>query len=322
MGTVAQWGSHKWSLSHDDLRAVEKLSFSFALNTDSSTASGGKAIGSSYSDLTIVPIKFSTRLMAAVGVDVRKEIDDWRQSIGAVNPILIGGKQLGPRMQLMQVDASDVVLNGNGVMISATLSFTFQEFNYKKREKASATAGSISTSVAGTGGGISVTGGGLKEGSSTTPSVEDLPVSTAKSGRFQVGTRVEPLWGETGVITVYASRIYTEARTRSKSLRKAGMLKKDAGWQYFFVISIPLEGYATVMAIADEATLKRYDSSTGVLDARGVLAIMDVLKMDLFNFENEINAATEAWIKSHVRQFTFAQQNLSIVQSASHGGKF
>ena len=200
MGVIAQWGPHKWELTSDSVKTIEKLTFSWSLNTDSKLAASGKAVGSSNEDLSIVPVTFSTNLLAATGADVRKEIESYEQSIGGVYPLLIGGKQLGPNMQLMTVAASEGHLSGSGEMVAATVTFTFNEFNPKKREKASSSASTASSSLStASGGGLVVDADPTENVPSVDPTeynrnLRSLEVRLEPTSIYQVGTSVRLLF--------------------------------------------------------------------------------------------------------------------------------
>ncbi len=261
MGVIAQWGPHKWELTSDSVKTIEKLTFSWSLNTDSTSAASGKAVGSSNEDLSIVPVTFSTKLLAATGADVRKEIEGYKQSIGGVYPLLIGGKQLGPRMQLMTVAASEDHLSGSGEMVAATVTFTFNEFNPKKREKASATAGSLSTGtfsggVGGAGSGIVATSSSATSSSSNGNQDEQVQktIETLLSTPvvIQVEDWVDIVYDEDDTFTVYVEDVIGRRQTFSPLYKRS----KSLGWTVYQVCKIK-NGYYWLHAYKDEESLNK-----------------------------------------------------------------
>lgn len=74
-------------------------------------------------------VTFSSRILAAAGINVRGEFGSWRKLVGEIHPIMIGGVSFGAgSFQLTEVSISETVLDVNGNFIAATLAFTFTEY--------------------------------------------------------------------------------------------------------------------------------------------------------------------------------------------------
>jgi hypothetical protein len=125
---MAQWGPKKWGVSSKKVVALEGLSFSYSQVADENTSTEEKKT-TNERGTELFPLSFTTTLHSGAGVDVRAEIESWKALVTKVNYFYLGGKKLGPKLQLRKVAVGDVKLDDLGRMRLATLSFEFKEYD-------------------------------------------------------------------------------------------------------------------------------------------------------------------------------------------------
>ncbi len=128
MATMAKWGSKTWAVSAKKVVALQGLSFSFSQVADNNTSTEEKKT-TNERGTDLFPLSFTTALHSGAGVDVRAEIESWKKLVTKVNYFYLGGKKLGPKLQLRKVSVSNVQLDDLGRMRLATLSFEFKEYD-------------------------------------------------------------------------------------------------------------------------------------------------------------------------------------------------
>jgi hypothetical protein len=128
MATMAKWGPKTWAVSSKKVLALEGLSFSFTQVADENTSTEEKKT-TNERGTELFPLSISTVLHSGAGVDVRAEIESWKALVTKVNYFYLGGKKLGPKLQLRKVNVSDVQLDDLGRMRLATLSLEFKEYD-------------------------------------------------------------------------------------------------------------------------------------------------------------------------------------------------
>lgn len=128
MATMAKWGSKTWGVSSKQVKALEGLAFSYAQVADNNTSTEEKKT-TNERGTELFPLTFTTVLHSGAGVDVRAEIESWKSLVTKVNYFYLGGKKLGPKLQLRKVDVSNVKLDDLGRIRLATLSFEFKEYD-------------------------------------------------------------------------------------------------------------------------------------------------------------------------------------------------
>ena len=129
MATMAKWGSKTWAVSSKKVVALEGLSFSFSQVADNNTSTEEKKT-TNERGTELFPLSFTTVLHSGAGVDVRAEIESWEKLVTRVNYFYLGGKKLGPKLQLRKVSVNDVKLDDLGRMRLATISFEFKEYDH------------------------------------------------------------------------------------------------------------------------------------------------------------------------------------------------
>ena len=107
MATMAKWGSKTWAVSQKKVVALEGLAFSYSQVADNNTSTEEKKT-TNERGTDLFPLSFTTVLHSAAGVDVRAEIESWKELVTKVNYFYLGGKKLGPKLQLRKVSVSNV----------------------------------------------------------------------------------------------------------------------------------------------------------------------------------------------------------------------
>lgn len=128
MATMAKWGPKTWAVSTKQVVALQGLSFSYAQVADNNTSTEEKKT-TNERGVELFPLSFTTTLHSGAGVDVRAEIESWQKLVTQVNYFYLGGKKLGPKLQLRKVSVGNVTIDDLGRMRLATLSFEFKEYD-------------------------------------------------------------------------------------------------------------------------------------------------------------------------------------------------
>ena len=128
MATMAKWGPKTWAVSSQKVVALQDLSFSYSQVADNNTSTEEKKT-TNERGTELFPLSFTTTLHSGAGVDVRAEIESWKALVTKVNYFYLGGRQLGPKLQLRKVSVSNVKIDDFGRMRLATLSFEFKEYD-------------------------------------------------------------------------------------------------------------------------------------------------------------------------------------------------
>ena len=176
MATMAKWGPKTWAVTPQKVVALEGLAFSYSQVADNNTSTEEKKT-TNERGTDLFPLSFTTVLHSGAGVDVRAEIESWKKLVTKVNYFYLGGKKLGPKLQLRKVSVSNVKFDDFGRLRLATLSFEFNEYD------PDTTSVKVSTSA-------------LKVGASTSAKsakkTENKAVAKAEAKTITVGCYVRP----------------------------------------------------------------------------------------------------------------------------------
>lgn len=176
MATMAKWGPKTWAVTPQKVVALEGLAFSYSQVADNNTSTEEKKT-TNERGTDLFPLSFTTVLHSGAGVDVRGEIESWKKLVTKVNYFYLGGKKLGPKLQLRKVSVSNVKIDDFGRMRLATLSFELKEYD------PDTTNVKVSTSA-------------LKVGASTSAKsakkTENKAVAKAEAKTITVGCYVRP----------------------------------------------------------------------------------------------------------------------------------
>ena len=176
MATMAKWGPKTWAVTPQKVVALEGLAFSYSQVADNNTSTEEKKT-TNERGTDLFPLSFTTVLHSGAGVDVRAEIESWKKLVTKVNYFYLGGKKLGPKLQLRKVSVGNVKIDDFGRMRLATLSFELKEYD------PDTTNVKVSTSA-------------LKVGASTSAKsakkTENKAVAKAEAKTITVGCYVRP----------------------------------------------------------------------------------------------------------------------------------
>jgi hypothetical protein len=146
MSTIAKWRKKKWLISQDEIKEFKSLQFSYAQQAKNNNSTEGKGL-TNEKGLDLFKMSFSTTLIAGIGVDIRKEIDSWKQEVTKSGTFYLNGKQLGPKKQrLDKVSVNNIRVDNSGRMLQATLQFSFVEDDPEKEAALSESATEVKAS--------------------------------------------------------------------------------------------------------------------------------------------------------------------------------
>lgn len=135
MSTIAKWRKRKWVVSSKQIKDFRSLAFTYAQQADNNSSTEGKGM-TNEKGLELFQMSFSTTLLAGAGVDVRKEIKEWKKEVTKTGMFYLNGKQFGPKkVRLDKVSVSDIRVDNKGRMLSAVLQFTFIEHDPSRESK-------------------------------------------------------------------------------------------------------------------------------------------------------------------------------------------
>ena len=127
MQYLAKWGQKGFVVNPYKLVPFENLKTSFELKLDENDETNGTT-QLNVQGRESTPVTFSTTYFASAGVDVRGQIEEWKNLIGRIDTLYINGKPFGERLLLKKVDVTETELSNNGEFVWAKLTFTFIEY--------------------------------------------------------------------------------------------------------------------------------------------------------------------------------------------------
>lgn len=145
MATVAKWNGIEWEVSRARVAMLNSISTSVELDTSQNSDAEGSP---PQNTKALKAQKFNIDYTAAyaIGTDPLSEYEKCAAKIGEYAPFFLGGKRFGPeKVQLVSVNISNAVLNGKGVIISATIALSFAEYAPEASAKKATSGGSSSS---------------------------------------------------------------------------------------------------------------------------------------------------------------------------------
>lgn len=127
---IAAFGEKRFEVVPGKLYTFDGLSISSKLTTSSEDVTGKKP-ATTIKGPGINEIKTKIPLHAALGVDPRREWEDWERikDAGIAYAFVLGGKPVGVnKFLLTDVDVDVQTIDGKGEWVSAELSVTLKEF--------------------------------------------------------------------------------------------------------------------------------------------------------------------------------------------------
>ena len=119
-------GTKTWQVSPKYVMDFDGFSTGYELNAESNESVEGSA-QTNQRGMKKKSLSFSSNIIAALGIDVRKEFESWEKWIGQTGILKIGGKKFGPNWMLTSVKPSDVKIDDSGRFRSMKLTYSFEE---------------------------------------------------------------------------------------------------------------------------------------------------------------------------------------------------
>lgn len=124
----AKWGNKGFLVDSTKIVPLSGLSTGFNRKSDTNNDTSGTPTTNTRG-IDLQTINLSTTYLAAAGIDVRAQIEDWKKQFGLRYPLEINGKQFGPKLlELDGVSFSDITLDNAGRFLSAQCSITLVEY--------------------------------------------------------------------------------------------------------------------------------------------------------------------------------------------------
>ena len=124
-------GTKVWQVSPSYVLDFDGFSTSYELNAESNTSVEGSPL-TNQRGMKKKQVSFSSNLVAALGIDVRKEFESWETWIGQTGILIIGEAAFGTTWLLTSVKPSNVNIDNMGRFVSMKLTYSFEEGEAKK----------------------------------------------------------------------------------------------------------------------------------------------------------------------------------------------
>lgn len=225
MAIMAKWGSKTWAVNAKKVLALQDLSFAYAQVADNNTSTEDKKTTNERGTEPF-PLTFTTRLHSGAGVDVREEIESWQPLVTKVDDFYLGGKKLGPKLQLRKVSVGNVLLDDLGRIRLADLSFEFKEYIEDT------TSVKVTTSALN----VKASTSSKSQKKTTNTKVQKAPIKTVKVGSFVQLTGVKYATGEKIPVWVKA-KSHKVSQIKGNKIRVGG----DGGinsWVYLNEVTL------------------------------------------------------------------------------------
>lgn len=148
---IASYKGKVFQVSWNKVYTIDGLTWGGSIDTEVQEHQGGKP--STYiKGLGLDTLSFDIPLRADLGHNVRAEIEWWQKIRDSKTPdiFMLGSKPLGSNKWLVKsVNASDIVLDGAGRMIKATLKIEIEEYVRAGKKPPETSSGERNTVSAG-----------------------------------------------------------------------------------------------------------------------------------------------------------------------------
>ena len=178
-------GTKTWQVSPSYIMDFDGFSTSYELNAESNTAVEGSPL-SNQRGMKKKTLSFSSHLVDALGIDVRKEFESWEPWIGLTGTLKIGGKKFGPNWQLISVIPADVNIDDSGRFRSMTLTYSFEENDDVTDAEIMASVNSARSAVC-----VTATTAQKSNKKTTNKAVASAPKTAANSSAIALGDIVQ-----------------------------------------------------------------------------------------------------------------------------------
>ncbi|HIU80005.1 MAG TPA: hypothetical protein IAC67_03725 [Candidatus Coproplasma excrementipullorum] len=123
---TTELGTKTWEVNSRKVNDFTDFSTSFEVEAEDNSSVEGSPL-TNERGLKKQSLSFSSTLVAQLGVDVRAEIEDWKQWVGQTGILKIGGETFGPNYMLKSVKIGSVQIDTKGRFHMAKLTFSFEE---------------------------------------------------------------------------------------------------------------------------------------------------------------------------------------------------
>jgi hypothetical protein len=175
--TIATFQNKSFQVSTNRVYTLNNLTWSGEIQSEEQEKINSKP--STYiKGIGLDSMSFEISLKAILGIDVRKEIEEWEAIKLNLQPsiFMLGTKPLGTNKWLLKsTNVSNAIANNNGVLLDALLKLEFSEF---------VRAGSAEASKASGSGGSSSKGAGISADISPTDYIDTNAPTTSKPNPY------------------------------------------------------------------------------------------------------------------------------------------
>lgn len=136
MAIQVKWGKKVFVVSPKKITPITGFSTSYKMKTDTNDDTSGTKKTNTRGRAP-EEVSFSVKYLATVGASPRHDFTKWRAAVGKKDYLYIGGTKYGKhKFELTSADVSDVILDGKGrtLQASVTLHFT-EDLPTKKKSK-------------------------------------------------------------------------------------------------------------------------------------------------------------------------------------------
>lgn len=124
----AKWGNKGFLVDPSKIVPLTGLSTGFSRKADTNNDTSGTPTTNTRG-LELQTIQLSTTYLAAAGIDVRAQVDDWKKQFGLHYPLEINGRQFGPKLlELESVSFDGIELDNAGRFLRMECSITLVEY--------------------------------------------------------------------------------------------------------------------------------------------------------------------------------------------------
>lgn len=146
MSTIAKWRTKKWVVNKKQIVDLKGLTYSFAQLAQTNDSTEGKGM-TNKKGLDLFKMSFQSSLHSGAGVDVRKEINEWKKLVTKTGQFYLNGKKLGPKVRLDRVDISNIKNDNKGRLLYADIKFSFIEYEKEKQKSKATDSSAISVTA-------------------------------------------------------------------------------------------------------------------------------------------------------------------------------
>lgn len=127
MAVQARWHTKSFEVTPKKVTSITGFTTSFAIKQDTNDDTSGTEKTNTRGRAPEEP-SFTVTYLAAAGVNPRIEFGAWRNLVGIIDYLYIGGVRYGlNKFELVSADIADVVLDNKGYVLQAVVTLNFKE---------------------------------------------------------------------------------------------------------------------------------------------------------------------------------------------------